>query len=139
MLFTRFIKFLNSIYKTNKPAVKFLLSVTASDVRSVTGSNLRSILVNTGVQVIPGTTKAYSIKKQRLFKVPEPEKWKVPLLHSLLAVRAGEFEISFDDENIDGDYDENFDGADDEAVEDNMTDDILANICTSRFLIFPHS
>ena len=62
--------------------------------------------------------------------MPELEKWKVPLLHSLLAVRAGEFEISFDDENIDSD-DETFDGADEEAVEDNMTDDILANICTS--------
>ena len=122
MLFTRFIKFLNSIHKSNKPAVKFLLSITASDVRSVTGSNLRSILVNTGVQVIPGITKGYTVKKHRLFQVPELEKWKVPLLHSLLSVRAGEFEISFDDKNV---------GDDDGEEESNMTDDILANICTS--------
>ena len=122
MLFTRFIKFLNSIHKSNKPAVKFLLSITASDVRSVTGSNLRSILVNTGVQVIPGITKGYTVKKHRLFQVSELEKWKVPLLHSLLSVRAGEFEISFDDKNVDDD---------DGEEESNMTDDILANICTS--------
>ena len=67
-------------------------------------------------------TKGYTVKKHRLLQVPELEKWKVPLLHSLLSVRAGEFEISFDDKNIDDD---------DGEEESNMTDDILANICTS--------
>ena len=97
MLFSRFVKFTNAIKKSSKPFVKFLFSVAAADVRSLTGSNMRSILVHTGVQVIPGVTKAAEVKKHTLFMVPEREKWKVPLLHSLLAVRAGDFEIPFDD------------------------------------------
>jgi hypothetical protein len=118
MLYSRFIKFANSIYKSSKPAVKFLFSLAASDVRSVTGSNLRSILVTTGVQVIPGVSKAGQVKKYKLFVVPEEEKWKIPLLHSLLSVRAGEFEIPFDETDL-------------EENEPNIVDDILDNICTS--------
>ena len=101
MLFVRFIKFVNSITKTTKPGLKFLLKVAAADVRSVTGSNLRSILRTTGTQVKPGITKAGSVQKLSLHNVLEGETWKIPLLHSLLSVRAGEFFIPIDDENKD--------------------------------------
>ena len=117
MLYTRFTKFVKAIFKSSKPAVKFLYSTVASDVRSVTGSNLRSILVNTGVQVVPGAAQGWVIKKQTQFPVPEVDHWKVPLLHSLLLVRAGDFTITFDD-NTDDD-------------EMNIPEDILSNICTS--------
>ena len=63
MLFSRFVKFVNAIIKSKKPALRFLLSVSISDVRSLTGSNLRSILLNTGVEVKPGVTKATVVKK----------------------------------------------------------------------------
>ena len=119
ILYARFIKFINSIHKSSKPAVRFLYSMVASDVRSMTGSNLRSILLHTGVHVVPGTQQGYLIKKQRCFKVPETDEWKVPLLHSLLQIKAGDFEIKFDEN--DADDDDNMD----------IPDDILANICTS--------
>ena len=118
MLYSRFIKFLNAIHKSSKPFVKHMLAVAGSDVRSVTGSNIRSILVNTGVQVIPGVIQAATVKGLTLCKVPDGEQWKVPLLHSLLAVRAGDFEIAFDD-----------DDQDDEVQE--IGNDILWHICTS--------
>ena len=101
MLLSRFIKFVNAIMKTAKPALKFLLSVVSADVRSLTGSNLRSILRTTGVQVRPGVTHPGAVKKVTLHKVPEGQEWKVPLLHSLIAVRAGEFNIEFDDNEED--------------------------------------
>ena len=118
MLFGRFVKFLNSILKSRKPALKFLLSLSASDVRSQTGSNLRSIQVQTGLQVTPGVSKAAPIKKYRMFPVPDGQMWKIPLLHSLLSVRSEVFEIPFDD--------------DDEETDDNdIANTILENICTS--------
>ena len=116
MLFSRFVKFVNAIFKSKKPALRFLLSVSKSDVRSLTESNLRSILLNTGVEVKPGVTKATVVKKHTLCKVPDEERWKVPLLHSLLAVKSEEFEIRFDD--------------DDHETEDNEIGmDILKDIC----------
>ena len=57
--------------------------------------------------------------------MPELEEWKIPLLHSLLQVRAGEFEIQFDDDEAD----------DEENI--NFPDEILANICTRWLLIKP--
>ena len=93
--------------------------MVASDVRSMTGSNLRSILLHTGVHVVPGTKQGYLVKKQRCFKVPEVDEYKVPLLHSLLLIKAGDFEFKFDEN----------DAEDDDNM--NIPDDILANICTS--------
>ena len=87
MLLSRFINFANAIKKSNKKAMKFLLSLVASDVRSITGSNFRSILINTGVKVLPGLTKSVEIKKHTLFQVPEVDQWKVPPLQSLLKAR----------------------------------------------------
>ena len=117
MLSARFVKFVNAIKKSRKPALKFLLSVSAADVSSLTGSNFRSILRSTGIQVIPGVTNATAVKKQILNKVPEEDKWKIPLIHSLLAVKAEEFEIIFDEE---------------EDIPGNVVgDEILVNICCS--------
>ena len=98
MLLSRFIKFTNSIMKTNKPSIKYLLSIVKEDVRSSTGSNLRSILKNFGVQVVPGFTSDYVIKGQLVHKVPEGEEWKIPLLHNILRVRDGEWVVEFDEE-----------------------------------------
>ena len=71
MMFYRCIKFVNAIIKTSKPALKFLLSVAMTDVRSLAGSNLRSILRTTGIQVRPGFTHAGAVKNLALHKVPE--------------------------------------------------------------------
>ena len=97
MLSARFIKFVNGIMKSNKPAIKFLLSVMMNDVRSTTGSNMRSIQRHTGVQVLPGTTKVSAIKNFRMHPVPRDQEWKVPLLMSILAIQDEEWEIPFCD------------------------------------------
>ena len=102
-------------FKSSNPALKFLLSVSASDVRSVTGSNLRSIQTHTGVQFIPRVLNMSTIKKHRMFPVPEDQQRKVPLIHSLLAIKLEEFEIPCDEEYTD---------------DNNVVDTILENICT---------
>ena len=117
MLYSRYIKFLNSIHKSSKHSVKYLLSVSSTDVRSVTGSNLRNILLTTGVQVTPGFTGAGTVSNKTLVSVPEGEEWKVPLLHSLLSVQMGEAVVDFEDDN--------------ELENDNVIEDILFNICTT--------
>ena len=78
--------------------MKFLLATVAADARSVNGSNLRSILLSTGVQLATGKTLVYSIKNKKLHEVPVGEEWKVPLIHSLIEIRSGEFKIEFDDD-----------------------------------------
>ena len=98
MLLSRFVKFTNSIMKTNKPSIKFLLATVKEDVRSTTGANLRCIMKNFGVQVVPGSTPGSVLKATRVHKVPDGDEWKVPLLHSLLKIREGEWVVGFNEE-----------------------------------------
>ena len=113
MLYSRFIKFVNAIAKSNKPAIKFLLATVCDDVRSITGSNLRSIQRHTGIQVRIGVTKSTALKKIRLNNVPADQKWKVPLILSILAIQDEEWEIDFDEND------------------DYISKAILKDICTS--------
>ena len=117
ILYARFLNFINSIHNSSKPALRYLYSISASDVRSVTGSNLRSILVNTGLQAIPGTLQSEAIKKHILHDVPIGEEWKIPLIHSLLEVQAGATQILFDDDDCGG--------------TETLSRDILHNICVT--------
>ena len=65
---------------------------------------------------MPGVTHPGSVKKLTMHKVPEGQEWKVPLLHSLIAVRAGEFNIEFDD---------------DVEVTPEIADAIMVDLCTN--------
>ena len=116
-LYARFLNFINSIHNSSKPALRYLYSISASDVRSVTGSNLRSILVNTGLQAIPGTLQSELVKKHILHDVPIGEEWKIPLIHSLLEVQAGATQILFDEDDCGG--------------TETLPRDILHNICVT--------
>ena len=73
MLLKRFMNFTCSILKTTMPFINFLLRAVSADVRSITGSNLRTILLKTGVQAVPGITMPWQIKMKRLHEVPVGE------------------------------------------------------------------
>ena len=61
-------------------------------------------------------TKASAIRSQALQEVPAGEEWRVPLLHSLLELRAGEWQLQFDDNDDHNDV---------------IVDDVLVHVCTS--------
>ena len=93
MLLKRFLKFTRSILKTNKPFIKFLLRTVSTDARPNTGSNLITLSCSRPVISLPS-----ALKRKRLHDVPGGEEWKVPLLHSLLQIRSGNFKLEFDEE-----------------------------------------
>ena len=75
-----------------------LLNTVKSDCRSLTGGNLRKILLETGVKVQPGVTKGYVLSSYRVFETPVGQEWRVPLLQSLLEVRDERWSLQFDEE-----------------------------------------
>ena len=93
-----YVKFVESLYNHESPAVSSLLSNVKNNVQSQVGSNLRTIHLETGVAVIPGITKPADISEQRVYKYEEMEIWKVKLLCSLLEIRDQRWEILFDEE-----------------------------------------
>ena len=94
----RFIKFLDSLAKSERPALQALLSLSCKDVRTTTGANLRHIQNQTGIYIIPGITKANIMNEKHLYKIPEGEEWKVGLIASLMQIRNDKWSILFDEE-----------------------------------------
>ena len=116
ILMKRFLRFLNAILKSSKPFLKFLLATVSKDVRSISGCNLRSLTLHSGIQVAPGTS-ASAVKCTREFCVPKSQEWRLPLLYSLLDIKAGELFLP-NNERDDEDHEE-------------VVDEILLHVCTS--------
>ena len=95
MIFSRFLKYLKSIALNKRPALRCLYSVIKNDMRSPTGSNIRSILRET--QVDPRSMDTHALKGWRVY--PLQDTWTIPLLRNLMEVRADNLEIVYDDES----------------------------------------
>ena len=100
MIYKHYINFLNSIQsKCSKNNVKFLMNLSAQDVRSNTGSNIRRILLDTGMKIIPGSSSQFLLNDYSVYEVPKGQEWRYPFLCSLLKIRDNEWEVLFDDES----------------------------------------
>ena len=56
MIYTRYLKFLKSLATNRRPALTALLRIVTETRRSWTGQNIRKILLDTNVTVVPGVT-----------------------------------------------------------------------------------
>ena len=84
-LYSRFLKYHETLTKCNKPAVRGLANLFKSDLRTVYGNNLHKISVECGSNI--DQLSAWTIKdKMTYFKVPEHEKWRQEFIGELLDV-----------------------------------------------------
>ena len=98
MIFSRYVKFIGSLANNKRPSIRALFKTISKSVLSVTGSNIRHIMMNTHVSIIAGTTKPEAIKNHRAYKTPAQEKWRIALLRSLLELRNSNWHVFFDEE-----------------------------------------
>ena len=85
VLIRRFVSFLEMIKKSGKRAVNMLMMESMKDVRSVTGSNMRNIMI------LVGKTKVEDVKLEDLnsityFPLAEEEEWKIPMIKRLIDI-----------------------------------------------------
>ena len=64
------------------------------DVRSLTGSSIRTVMLES--QVDPRSLKTHALRDWRVY--PKEDEWTAPLLRNLLEIRAGNWEVIYDDE-----------------------------------------
>ena len=74
---------------------------------------------NTGVRIIPGVTNKSELTAIKVYPIPEDQKWRLPLLESLLEIRDDQWEIRFEEED------------DDDQLDDDDIEGMIADICTS--------
>ena len=100
VLIQRFMSFLNQIEKSSKYAPKQLLQNIKRDTRSVTGSNIRNILLHTEKDSIEEVT-ASEIDKLKYHELNKEENWKVDVILELTDVKFKQATIEgFTDDEI---------------------------------------
>ena len=89
----RLLSFIQKIKKSEKSVLRSILSVVESDVRTVTGRNLRSILEmcnkSTVQQLSPSDMDSVSY-------YGEPDSWRIVSIMEILEARAGKVEMPED-------------------------------------------
>ena len=99
LIYCRFIKFVNSLVDHKKDCIRSLFNMVVGDVRSLSGGNLRRVILDTGVLASPGKTSHSDLHNYKVYPVPAGHEWKIGVLRSLLEIRSENWEILFDDED----------------------------------------
>ena len=94
MIYSRFIKYLTVIKNNKRNFLRTMYSIVANDVKTLTGANIRSILLDTNLD--PRCTARHQFTNWRVYQPADT--WSVPLLVSLLELRNDTWEVNFDAE-----------------------------------------
>ena len=86
----RLISFFDKIKKSEKSVLKQILTIVESDVRTVTGRNLRSILALTDKSAID---QLHPSDMEIVSYYGEPEQWRIVTICEVLQMRAAELEL----------------------------------------------
>ena len=92
-LFSRFVKFHQTVTECEKPAIRTLANLFKSDLRTVYGNNLH--IISEECDTVTEDLSGYIIKtKMNYFDTPEREKWRHGILTELLdeSVEIGGFQ-----------------------------------------------
>ena len=91
-LIQRYLKFIESIENSPKKSLQLLLNIAKNDVRSVTGSNLRQIMIlcekNTVSELWP-----LDINQIKYHEPSENDLWRLDMLDELMEAKHGDLDI----------------------------------------------
>ena len=113
MIYSRFSKYISVLKKNKRLSIRTLYSISANDVRTTTGSNVRKILLKSGID--PRCVPKQKFSDWRVYSAVDT--WTVPLLSSLLELRSDAWEVNFDVEA-------------DECLEDEEINFMIEAVCT---------
>ena len=92
MIYSRFVKYLTMLKRNRRPAIRDLCWISASDVRTTTGGNVRTIFLKSGMD--PRLVPQCKFADWRVYEAKD--KWTVPLVSSLLLLRSDDWVVNFD-------------------------------------------
>ena len=93
VLIERFLGFIDQINKSRKAIPKHVLNYVKHDVKSVTGSNLRNILLLTDKDTVE-EINSIDIKKLKYHQVAEENNWKIELLREIIETKHNQLSIN---------------------------------------------
>ena len=101
LVFSRYIGFIQSLRKSSKVAVKFLVEQIHQDTRTITGRNIRYILNKTnGVDIF--SMNSQNLKHEHKFASLQPEyEWRIQFIKELTNLKVGSLQLSSTDHDDD--------------------------------------
>ena len=91
VLVRRFLCFMEKIRNSGKAPLTMLMKEAIKDVRSVTGSNLRNIMLLVGKTSVEDV-RVEDVDNLEYFKLENDELWKIPQIQEIINVKAGNLE-----------------------------------------------
>ena len=92
LLMTRMITFVHKLRVSKKPVLQQMINLTMRNTRSVTGRNLRGILLLSSKSQVEDLT-VNDIKEIKYHPISEGDMWRVPLIKEMLQMKSGEIEF----------------------------------------------
>ena len=96
LIYTRYVGFIQSIRKSNKMAVVYLLEKVVNDLNTMTGQNVRHILDESQERNIFSINKAEFKKKHKFHEAPTNDAWKVNLIKEITDINHSVLVLSGD-------------------------------------------
>ena len=93
ILIRRFLCFIDKIRNSGKAPLTMLMKEAIKDVRSVTGSNMRNIMLLVGKTCVEDV-KVEDVDNLEYFKLENDELWKIPQIQEIINVKAGNLEVA---------------------------------------------
>ena len=115
MLYSRFVKFIWSIECGNKMAAKLLLEMIKYNTETITGRNMKLILMQLDKRDIESVNNI-TLKNLKFCELPKTEEWRISSIKELTNIRQGKLCVQFD-QGI--------------GMENNETEDILEFLACS--------
>ena len=89
MLLSRYAMFIQSLRKTSRVAVQFLLQVVSKDMNTVTGRNIRHVLTKSNSQDIFSMNVKKFKENHEFAPLPPDQKWKPQFIKELTDLKIG--------------------------------------------------
>ena len=102
-IYSRYVKFVNTLANTSRDCVRFLFKYVSDDVRSQVAGNIRKIFLDSSVLIVPGQTRPSDFSDYTVYPVPEGEEHRIPLIQSLREILSDNWTIIFNEEEEDED------------------------------------
>ena len=98
MIISRYVKFLQSIQKSDKLAVKFMLQKVIGNVETITGRNVRFIENKVGLSCdILKVSDSWLRSKVKFCEIKQEDMWRVNLIREIININQNALMLSSDE------------------------------------------
>ena len=92
LMMTRMMRFVEKLRSSEKPVLRQMIRLTMNDAQSVTGRNLRGIMLLTSKSRVKDLT-IEDVRNIKYHDLDDTEKWRIVTINEVLEIKSGDREL----------------------------------------------